>query len=153
MATTHPIPMTLRDVYGCPVVRADTDLGWLIGYYYNHVPELGPLDGPQTRWAAQDQILTRLHGRLIEDHRRDWCLRSVWYQGSPIMVCVNAGREGDDHVERWVTDLGRYDQMVRFMRTLAPMVLTTVETAPDVVRRTHEFYGAQVPIGEERWTR
>jgi hypothetical protein len=65
---------------------------------------------------------TRVSIRVIRevnfDHRRFWRLATVWLDDQPVMVIQNAGREGDDHYDRFVTNGAAYVRMVEYLRTL-----------------------------------
>lgn len=52
------------------------------------------------------------------DGRRVWNLSTVWFDGNPVMVIQEAGREGDDHVADYVTDKERYREMIQYLRSL-----------------------------------
>jgi hypothetical protein len=54
------------------------------------------------------------------DYRRYWELTTVWFDGQPVMIVQNAGREGDDYHERFITDPHAYADMVGYLRTLLP---------------------------------
>lgn len=90
----------------------DWDDWW--GVYHNHIPEVD-------QWAKYDDT-DRIEMQILKyfnfDGRRIWKLATVWFDGSPIMIIQNAGREGDDHVARFITDRSGYYDMVRHIMTL-----------------------------------
>lgn len=103
--------LTLNDIYALPgkpialtewVLRAD----WF--------PELGSV------WQDSSDVLDALAaaGRLTVtelicdniDGRRYVSMHTLRLDGKPFMVVQNAGREGDDHRKRWVTDKEAFQQ-------------------------------------------
>jgi len=96
---------TPRDIYALPVESVDCEKDSLVGYYYDHVPEVAH-DGWQYMAVdlSKTGIEVRVHCHSNYDSRRFWRLASVWLDGNPVMVIQNAGREGDDHHKRFVTD-------------------------------------------------
>lgn len=53
------------------------------------------------------------------DYRRVWALGGVYFDDQPVMVIRCAGREGDDHRSRFVTDLPRFKVMMMYLCGLA----------------------------------
>lgn len=108
--------LTLNDIYALPgkpialtewVLRAD----WF--------PELGSV------WQDSSGVLDALAaaGRLtvteiINDYidgRRIVTMHTLRMDGKPFMVVQNAGREGDDHRRRWVTDEEAFHQALHHL--------------------------------------
>jgi hypothetical protein len=60
--------------------------------------------------------------RTIKDHcydgRRTWTLRTVWFEGVPFMIVQNAGREGNDHNDRFITNVAQYKKFVAAIQAL-----------------------------------
>jgi hypothetical protein len=54
--------------------------------------------------------------KVIKDHcydgRRTWTLKTVWYEEKPFMIVQNAGREGEDYQDRFITDVPLYRKAV-----------------------------------------
>lgn len=120
--------------------------------WYNHVPELEfnvlPTEDPGKR------ISIHTYKYFNFDGRRYWALRSVWLDEKPFMIIQNAGREGDDHAHRFITDVAMYTEAVAYLRTV---VNTPDEEIPDVVNVTDEivslteFYGNSLDGFFERY--
>lgn len=73
-------------------------------------------------WDMRGLESERVEVRVVEyehiDCRRYWQLATVWFDGKPVMVVQHAGREGDDHAERFVTDLDGYKALVLHVKNL-----------------------------------
>lgn len=77
-------------------------------------------------WGSAYQISTantRVQIRALEyhefDYRRYWELATVWFDGKPVMITQNAGREGDDHSKSFITDAVVYGEMLGYLISLA----------------------------------
>lgn len=108
------------------------DVSVLFGCYFNHMPEI---EGSEVwRLSAEGIKSERVEIRYYKNHnydgRRIWRLASVWLDGQPFMIIQNAGREGDDHSARFITDVERYKQAVDYVKTLLPPYFGDI---PDVV--------------------
>lgn len=55
------------------------------------------------------------------DYRRYAAMHTVWFDELPVFVVQNAGREGNDHFNRWVTDLPRYVQLLNYLQSKIPL--------------------------------
>lgn len=123
--------------------RVDRDVSVLFGCYYCHVPEirdLNPLDA-----ARNERVEIRYLKDFWFDGRRIWRLATVWFDGSPVMIIQNAGREGDDFRRRFVTDAGLYMRMIGYLASLVrvgePFENGDVVGADDEVEGLTSFYG------------
>ena len=47
------------------------------------------------------------------------------------MIIQNAGREGDDHAKRFITDFEKYSEMVTYIKTIMP--IDEIESSGDAV--------------------
>lgn len=81
------------------------ELSWLWGCYYAHVPEV-------RRRASAPGVFVRVYKHHDFDARKVWRLASVHVDDKPVMIVRNAGREGDDHADRYVFDLYHYRDMI-----------------------------------------
>lgn len=88
------------------------------------------------------------------DGRRYWRLATVWLDNIPIMVTQNAGREGDDHRKRFVTNPDQLFELIKYLHLLANKVNYQPE---DVVSADHnipyltKFYGNSLDGYFERY--
>lgn len=132
--------------YGC---------NYLIGCYNSHVPELEAFewDLDQDKAQKDERIMIKVYKHFDFDHRRFWRLSSVWFDGAPVMVLQNAGREGDDCSQRFVTDEERYRRMVAYLFTLIKHddSIATVDPDKDIKDLT-SFYGNELDGHFERYT-
>lgn len=86
------------------------------GCSYNHVPEcFGDFDSLMYSEGFCERITQKEIKYFNFDGRRYWRLATVWFDGKPVMVTQNAGREGDDHARRFITDAEAYKDMVQYI--------------------------------------
>lgn len=132
--------ITANEVYKMKPEIVSHELGNLKGFYYDHIPEI-----VDSLWGIEtDRIEIKTLKDFDFDGRRCWTLRTVWFDESPVMILQNAGREGDDHRERFITNLTLYKEMVAHIKSLLP----TEDQSSDVVIDAEEgredlinFYG------------
>ena len=109
--------MKPTDLYYRPFESKHNTLGHLKGFYYDHLPEI-----EHDLWGIEseknEKVTIKEYRNFDFDGRRYWLLASVWYENNPIMIIQNAGREGDDHRRRFVTDKEKYKEMIKYIRTL-----------------------------------
>lgn len=150
--------MTPATLYERKPESMDHAVGILNGFYYNHVPELAgdtlPDEDPNKR------VQIRYYQNFNFDGRRFWRLASVWYatkdskdsndcDWKPFMIIQNAGREGDDHHKRFVTDAALYEEAARYLKTIvlfrecSDLDKDVVDPLVDVPKLT-EFYGNEL---------
>jgi hypothetical protein len=118
--------MTPNDLYNYNYHNDDVtyNISTLAGCYYTHIPEL---ETELQRCSYGNIMLTqtRVSVKTVKYHsydgRRIWHLATVWLDDKPVMVIQNAGREGDDHAARFVTDLDAYREMVAYLRSIIPI--------------------------------
>jgi len=92
-----------------------TDMRWLWGFYFSHVPEMHRRCGGQHAWRKRviaPGVSMRVYKHHAFDLRRVWRLASVHVDDKPVMIVRNAGREGDDYADRYVFDLYLYSDLV-----------------------------------------
>jgi hypothetical protein len=139
--------MTPNELYNQPVKKKDNDLSVLAGVYFNHMPEL---DGIINSWELenikQERIEIWYYVNHNFDHRRIWRLAAVTLDNYPFMIIQNAGREGDDHYERFITDYAVYQAAVTYIKTFAPPILFRVNECEIVdpnhdIKNLTDFYG------------
>lgn len=87
------------------------------------------------------------------DGRRTWQLFTVWLDERPVMIVQRAGREGDDHIARFVTDAGTYGEMIKYLREItAEEEEISEHVAPDAeVEGLDRFYGYSLDGSFDRW--
>lgn len=125
------------------------DISILRSYSYNHVPEIedyfnnnGDLEDKNTK------IQIKIYKHFDYDFRRFWRLASVWFEGKPVMIIQNAGREGDDHKKRFITDESAYISMVQYIKSLLPVLFETkiedVVDPEEEIDKLDKFYDGEL---------
>jgi len=139
------------------------DLDYLIGFYYNHIPEIDEIDGISDANEKEQRVLIKEYKNFDFDGRRIWRLASVWFDDNnlanfghkPVMIIQNAGREGDDSTGRFITDEQLYKEMIMHIRTLVkgrPYETSDV-VDPDVdINNLTSFYGNDLDGHFERYS-
>lgn len=145
--------MKPSELYALEVKEVWKDLWVLNGCYYHHVPELEAV-WSMLDFSKNEKVELRVFGHVNYDTRRFWLLAGVYFDGHPVMVIRNAGREGDDHHSRFITDGGRYFDLVKYLAGLAnpkrdvPLDVVDVEKdIPDLC----SFYGESLETSRYRW--
>jgi len=139
--------MTPNQLYQRTPIHTETFLSILKAnwHHYNHIPEI---HGDLPPADPNKKIEVRYYKDFHFDMRRYWALASVWFEGKPVMVIQNAGREGDDHSKRFITDKGQYQLMIEYLATLQKSDEFISE--PDLVSPNEEvknltsFYGNEL---------
>lgn len=90
----------------------------LTGCYYNHIRE-ARLDWGMPYDEEFPDIQVRVVKEFDFDGRRFWRLATVWFKDKPVMVIQNAGREGDDHEARFITDTESFNNMCRYIEMIS----------------------------------
>lgn len=89
---------------------------YLKGCYFDHMPEVSSYAIPST--TNIERMGVRTLANFDYDGRRIWRLATVWFDDQPFMITQNAGREGDDHARRFITDWKVYEQAVHYLMSL-----------------------------------
>ena len=108
--------MKAIDLYKLEAESETTCLGVLKGFYYDHLPEVE--DHLWGYESSNEKIIIKTLKDFDFDGRRRWTLRTIWFEGNPVMITQNAGREGDDHRERYITNINMYTEMVNYIKSL-----------------------------------
>lgn len=108
----------IAELFAQTPLRIERGLGALVGFYYNHLPEVDEtsLSGLRYREGAFQEIEVVVFHEAIEDHRRSWLLYGVRFGGRWVMLCRNAGRELDDYHDRQVVDVDAYRALIAYVR-------------------------------------
>lgn len=119
-------------------------LNYLVGYRYDHIPE-ARLD-LSTGWGLESpRVEVKVYKHFDFDERRYWRLCSVWLDNIPVMICCNAGREGDDYHNRYLLNKDKYKELITHVITIQAQRVEIEETelTPldiNIVEMT-KFYG------------
>ena len=126
------------------------------GAYFNFIPELP--DHICQLFDPKNRIEFHIYKDFNFDGRRFWRLCGVWYKGKPVMILQNAGREGDDYSESFITDFIQYKRMTKYLRKHATMHDDTkedderiVDPSVDMGIKLTEFYGNELDGYFERY--
>lgn len=145
--------MSPNDLYAMTPQKVSYATDDLFGCYYNHVPEVVEDIASKLRFKEFPQDPARLEIRYVQHHDFDFCrfwrLATVWFDGKPVMVLQNAGREGDDWARRIVTDGALYKEMLAYIWTFAMLELKKDASAVSVAvvdpaadyKNIESFYG------------
>jgi hypothetical protein len=127
------------------------DFSVLAGTYFNFIPEVGDDFLIKYRFLSTEspRIEICVFKHFAFDSRRFWRLAAVYFDGEPVMITQNAGREGDDHAHRFILDRKVYDEMIRHIVALPRRPedavddgkSTTVTMDEDLGERLTSFYG------------
>jgi len=132
--------MTPAELYARTPESITFELYCLMGCYYNFIPEIEESD---FHWNGELKGNTRISIHIYKDFnfdgRRFWRLASVKFDDDFVMIIQNAGREGDDHTARFITNENAYVKMVEYIRTLLPVI--PEEGREDVVSENDNFPG------------
>lgn len=112
-----------------------------------HIPEIELSDLEEIVYSHKfEKMNSKMEMRVYKNHnfdgRRRWVLASIWFEGKPVMIIQNAGREGDDHTARFITDHNSYAKMVAYL-----LSFKEEDSSCDVYRENEdipnltEFYG------------
>lgn len=155
--------MTPNELYNRVPENSYYDLECLIGFYYDHIPEIDMNIGYEINAANEkkQRVLIREHKFFDFDGRRFWRLASVWFDDNnladlrhkPVMIIQNAGRDGDDYAERFITDERLYMEMIIYIRSLMDATGVNVRDVvdPDVdINNLTSFYGNELDGHFER---
>lgn len=139
--------MKISELYKREPESTSKCLGHLKGFYYDHIKELSDSLNIDSYYGLEDKN-EKVEIKYYKDHcfdgRRTWTLASVWYDNSPIMVIQNAGREGDDHRVRFITNNKGYDEMLQYISSLIEFdneVKNDLYNADDDIETLTRFYG------------
>ena len=95
------------------LIEPDCDYSYISGCYYNHIPEIA-----DDRFRPSTRIKVRIYKDFNFDGRRFWRIASIWIDDIAVMIVRNAGREGDDFYDRFITNQEAYGEMVSHLSEL-----------------------------------
>lgn len=137
--------MNFKKLLESPVEEESKDIGILFGSYYNHVdPEIDQYTLDFDKVENQDRIKLKYYKYFSFDCRRYWALYSVWFDEELVMICKNAGREGDDHTGRAVFDESALKGMISYIKSFEKAPYSETEdlvSLDDDATSFESFYG------------
>lgn len=147
--------MKINELYAMEPKKVTRELGYLSGFRFDHIPELTNQFYVDSYWGLEEKnekVEIRYHMDHCFDGRRVWVLASVWYEDKPVMVIQNAGREGDDHYARYVTDKDAYDSMISYIVSLLETdfkIEKDLYDADEDIKDVTHFYGHDLHTVED----
>jgi len=147
---------TCNFLYAYPSESETTKLDVLRGCYFDHIKECELYENSQLTKVVQERVRIKFLKDHNFDFRRIWRLATVWFDDKPVMVIQNAGREGDDHRTRFITDVSRFNDMCDYIKALCVTkcsVYTDVVDADSDIENLTYFYGYDLSeiTERERW--
>lgn len=139
------------DLYNREPEEVTRDIGILRGVYYNHTPEIHDDKGIDFYKLKNERIEVRYYKYYSFDARRFWALASIYFNEEPVMIIQNAGRDGDDHAKRFITNRNLYNEMIGYIQSL---IVKEIENSIDVydenedIENLDEFYGYSMMLLE-----
>jgi len=111
--------MKAKDFYELKPKEIIMDLtGYLIGGYFNHLAKsLEHVDEYNIDFSKNTRIKVKILAQKWHDERRFWRVATVWFDDFPFMIIKNAGREGDDHSGRVITNEEVYQEAIQYIRS------------------------------------
>lgn len=140
--------MTPKELLAREPESVENDFDYLVGYRYNFVPEA--LDQPNLLVeTTSERVEIRIFKHFDFDYRRFWRLAAVYFDGKPVMITQNAGREGDDHAHRYLLDESVYRELIGYLasRPRKPQVYTGIE-----VDKKHSMAAMDEDLGDKLTT-
>lgn len=140
--------MTPKELLAREPESIENDFAYLVGFRYNFVPEA--LDQPdQLVETTSERIEIRIFKHFDFDQRRFWRLAAVYFDGKPVMITQNAGREGDDHAHRYLLDEPVYRELIGYLasRPRKPQPYTGIE-----VDKKHSMATMDEDLGDKLTT-
>jgi len=151
--------MKPSELYAREPEETTFELGSLIGCYYNFIPEALGEEFQHLLYRDEmkknNKVEVRTYKYFDFDGRRFWKLAGVFFDGFPVMITQNAGREGDDHTARFITNEHAYKKMVAYIKAMLPISdeeeITDIVSADDDFPGLTDFYGNNLDGFFERY--
>lgn len=110
--------MKPTELYSRKPEEISTDLNDMSGGSYGaNFPEIYELGC--SFWfddVKQDAVEIHIYKDHCFDGRRTWELRGIFFNSKPVMITRNAGREGDDHCSRFITNGDLFFEMIDYLK-------------------------------------
>lgn len=107
----------VKDIYALPATDIDS---FQLTLSSRWLPELSDLIGgygcsapaqlvEENRFVIKSLIDERYNGGRYSH------MRTIWFDGKPVLIFQEAGRSGQDHFKRWVTDKETYVEVLAYL--------------------------------------
>jgi hypothetical protein len=134
--------MNFKELLDRPVQSVDTNAHVLIGYRYSFVDGFEDFYNLGDSFQNQDKITIHYLKYFCFDGRRIWQLYYVKFEGELVMICKNAGREGDDEYDFAVFNKDIYNRMTGYIKSFEKLVSNfPLANLEDDASGYFEFYG------------
>lgn len=107
--------MTIKELYAQEPERWIEDVSYSRFFEEAIQEDLHGIDYCADLQDPESRIKLAIHKDHDFDGRRCWSLWVCHYQDEPILIIQRAGREGDDHVDRFITNERRYKEMIQYI--------------------------------------
>jgi hypothetical protein len=145
---------TANELYAMVPESVTNEIWMLSTYYGSHIPEVREDLHEFPSNIKTEKLEIKVLKDFDFDGRRFWRLATVWYEEKPVMIIQNAGREGDDHIRRYITDLERFEALCYYLRTFIkqdnPAIKDVIPPDQDLPSLT-SFYGNTLEGHFERY--
>lgn len=114
--------LKLKDIYALPAKKLSFQSWDSVSLRSDWFPEISGLewgltDAVRAALDAEGRFETREVGYHQADHRRFAFMGTLWFDGHPVVIVQNGGREGDDHKARWITDRERFFALCAYLQS------------------------------------
>lgn len=110
--------MTANEAYARTAESESMDINFLFSGWGTHLNEIS--DASYLDDGVNQRVKVKILKDFNFDGRRFWRMCTIWFDDKPVMITQNAGREGTDHVSRFITDEPLYKEMVTYIKSLMP---------------------------------
>jgi len=136
--------MRFKDVYAVQAEPTPLALVPIKGKWFPEVKGWGdwmPEELTQVLEAEGRFVIRQLVDQDAGDGYRYAVMCTIWFDGNPVATIQQAGRDGRDHFQRWITDAPRFIEMCTYL-----MSKMTIEElfGDDVVDPDKEVYPEEV---------
>lgn len=138
-------PKTAKELYARKPEYITTNIiEYLYGCYYNHLAPFIDIqydENIKKELLKQDKIEIHVYKHYDFDGRRFWRLSAVKFENDFVMIIQNAGREGDDHSERFITNIDKFKEMIKYIRNL----INNIDFYDDVIKKDFIELDEEIP--------
>lgn len=154
--------MTPNELIQAPFIEESNDLLFYSGIYGHPFLQVSNLDiyGLPSK-DPYCRVSIRTHALCTCMTNESWTIRSFWFDGSPVMISSNGGREGDDWYKTWILNPAGVTSMLKHLHSLTDstenlvICLRSIDVtvaSPDMeIPEMTELYGGDfdIVLGQE----
>lgn len=132
--------MNFKELMEFPIQYEDNDVSVLMGCYYSYLDDnIDRYSLDHEALKLQERVKIKYYKDFCFDGRRVWRLYSVWLDNQLVMLCKNAGREGDDHSGFVIFNAELYKNLNAFILTFTNSPVSTFKVT-QLDENADEFY-------------